>query len=105
MPLDPKRVKEVFLAAAEKASSEERSAFLTEACGSDAELRRRVEGLLEAHDASGGWLGSPDPVPIDETRPHSPGEDPDATTDHPGEKPGTILSGRYQPLEQIGKGG
>ena len=46
------------MAAAEKASSEERGAFLAEACGDDGELRRRVEGLLEAHDASGGWLGS-----------------------------------------------
>ena len=53
MPLDPKHVKEVFLAAAEKINSEDRNAFLAEACGSDAELRHRVEGLLEAHDASG----------------------------------------------------
>lgn len=38
----------------------ERDAFLTEACGADAGLRREVESLLEAHqEAEGDFLDSP----------------------------------------------
>lgn len=53
MPTD---IKSIFLAAADKPPGE-RAAFLSEACGGDAELRRRLEALLKAHDATGGWLG------------------------------------------------
>ena len=39
--------------------SAERSAFLTQACGTDAELRKEVESLLAAHDSDGKFLESP----------------------------------------------
>ena len=37
----------------------ERSAFIAQACGTDAELRREVESLLAAHDGDGRFLESP----------------------------------------------
>src|SRR5260221_4599877 len=49
MALDPQRAKSIFLAALERAG-EEREALLAEACASDAELRQRVDRLLQAHD-------------------------------------------------------
>src|SRR5262249_13497174 len=59
MPVDPKRVQSVFLAAAETADSVARAAVLDRECGDDAELRRRVEALLRAHDDSGSLLDQP----------------------------------------------
>ena len=49
MPADPKRVRDLFLAAAERPPAE-RPAFLADACGPDADLRAGVERLLAAHD-------------------------------------------------------
>ena len=37
----------------------ERRAFLDRACASDPELRREVEALIESHESSGTFLGSP----------------------------------------------
>lgn len=37
----------------------QRSAFLDKACGKDAELRRKVEALLSAHDRVGNFLEEP----------------------------------------------
>ena len=50
MPVDAKRVQSAFLAAIEISDRVERSAALDRLCGGDAELRRRVELLLQAHD-------------------------------------------------------
>jgi hypothetical protein len=50
MPLDPKRVQEVFLAAASKHDPADRTAILDRECLFDRELRLRVEALLRAHD-------------------------------------------------------
>ena len=38
---------------------EERAAFLDEACGSDASLRKQVEALLAAHEEAGSFIESP----------------------------------------------
>src|SRR5262245_45166813 len=45
MPLDPKRVEAVFLAAMEASEPAAQTAILDRECGDDVELRRRVEGL------------------------------------------------------------
>jgi hypothetical protein len=50
MPLDPKRVQAVFLAAIECHEPAARAAVLDRECSTDAELRRRVEALLYALD-------------------------------------------------------
>ena len=86
-------VESIFFAALEKASPEERAAYLDQACGQDAEMRRRVERLLSAHPKVGSFLQGP-----------SLGQA--VTTDEPAvtERPGTVI-GPYKLMEQIGEGG
>src|SRR5262249_28276482 len=100
MLVEPKRVQEVFLAAVEVADPAARAAVLTRECGADAELRRRVEVLLKAHDEPGDSLGQP---AVD---PHTgPAADPAAFELGPlTEGPGTVI-GPYKLLQQIGEGG
>src|SRR5216684_8769687 len=69
----------------------ERSAFLERACGDDANLRQRVEGLLRAHDSAGDFLEKPPPDALEN------GPEPSV-----GEEPGDRI-GRYKLLEQIGE--
>jgi predicted Ser/Thr protein kinase len=52
----PADIKEIFLAASDRPAGE-RDAFLDNVCAGDAVLRQRIEALLKAHDATGGWLG------------------------------------------------
>jgi WD40 repeat protein/tRNA A-37 threonylcarbamoyl transferase component Bud32 len=49
----------IFETALEKPSVAERAAYLAEACGSDAALRQRIEGLLAAHQVAGEFLDRP----------------------------------------------
>jgi eukaryotic-like serine/threonine-protein kinase len=93
MPIDPQRVRDIFLAAAELPAAD-RPAHLTEACGADADLRGAVERLLAAHVDPASVLESPAANPLPTTGPHTPQAD-----------TGTILAGRYKLLEQIGEGG
>ncbi|MGV3658844.1 MAG: serine/threonine-protein kinase, partial [Prosthecobacter sp.] len=50
------RLKEIFLAAREIVDAGQRSRFMADACGEDEELRGRIEGMLEADAAPGGFL-------------------------------------------------
>jgi serine/threonine protein kinase/Leucine-rich repeat (LRR) protein len=59
MAIDPKRVKEIFLEAAELSDEAARAAYLDKACGADAGVRERVEALLRSHDPEGSFLGAP----------------------------------------------
>src|SRR5438046_1279570 len=80
----------IFEAAIEQGSSEERGAYLDQACGSNEGLRKEVEALLAAHDRLGSIPAAHAPV---------------ATVDEPiAERPGTVI-GPYKLLEQIGEGG
>src|SRR5215471_12663304 len=74
-------------------TGEARAAFLDEQCKHDAELRRRLEALLRAHD-------NPDPFL------EAPRLGPEATVDEhsAGTGPGTVI-GPYKLMEQIGEGG
>ena len=47
---------DVFIAALERDDPAERDAYLAQVCGSDADLRRRVERLLRLHSEAGGFL-------------------------------------------------
>src|SRR5438067_10311305 len=47
----------LFLEALERVAPTQRSAYLDEACLGDAELRLRVEALLNSHDGAGSFLG------------------------------------------------
>jgi serine/threonine protein kinase/tetratricopeptide (TPR) repeat protein len=80
----------IFLQALEIAPAE-RAAFLDRACAGDRELRADVEGLLRAHNRSGGLLDIP------ETRVCPAGE-PEQ------DRPGGVVGG-FKLLQQIGEGG
>jgi hypothetical protein len=49
----------IFFVALGKTSPTERAAYLDEACGDDADLRRQVERLLEAQPQVGSFLEQP----------------------------------------------
>jgi len=48
-----------IFAQALKVAPQERDAFLEQACGGDANLRRRLKGLLEAYNRLGHFLEEP----------------------------------------------
>ena len=87
---------EIFEAALER-HAELRAQYLDSACGTDSELRQRVEKLLKLHDEAGEFLEKPAAEIV-------------ATVDQPTidqpitEKPGTQI-GPYKLLQQIGEGG
>jgi WD40 repeat protein/serine/threonine protein kinase len=104
----PSLVEDIFLAAVEKATPEERAAFLDEACRSDAELRRRVERLLAAYPKAGGFLEQPEaPLPAagGATVDSAPGQPETADYGDPTARVGAILAGKYKLVEEIGEGG
>jgi hypothetical protein len=95
MAADPRRVKELFVAALDLPDPQARQAFLERECGADADLRQRLEVLLKAHDAPASALDRPLADVGPATTPyHGPAED-----------VGTVIAGRYKLLEQIGEGG
>src|SRR5262245_15537959 len=85
---------DIFSAALEAHSPEERARYLDEACGDNLGLRRRIEELLGAHAQAGSFMGAPAADRV-----------PQGTVDEPiREGPGTVI-GPYKLLEQIGEGG
>src|SRR5262245_60845855 len=97
MCVDPQRLKAIFLSAAEIESPAERAAFLQRECGNDAELRRKLEALLHAHDDSGSFLAS---TP---TSDHQSDESAN-TQEKGGEMVGDVI-GPYKLLQKLGEGG
>lgn len=107
----------IFLQALERESGSPRTAYLDEACGDDADLRQRVEQLLQSHSDAGSFLGQPvlgssltsDVTPGGETETHAPDESAgNATIDFlkPSDRPGSL--GRldhYDVMEVVGRGG
>ena len=92
MKQDPPNIDSIYLAAIEISSDEQRSAYLDQVCGDDAELRARVGRLLAAQSKVGSFLEAPAP----EFNP---------TIDQPiAEGPGTVI-GPYKLLQKIGEGG
>jgi serine/threonine protein kinase len=90
----------IFHAALEK-PSEERAAFLEQACATDAALRRRVDILLRAHANPGCFMRQPAVnAPTPDSWPARILNEMNA----PAEQPGTVI-GPYKLLEQIGEGG
>jgi serine/threonine protein kinase/WD40 repeat protein len=64
MSVDANRVQAAFLAALEAADSLERVAILDRECGTDPEMRRRVEALLRAHGEPASILDRPAVTPL-----------------------------------------
>src|SRR5438270_2282962 len=81
--------RDIFIAALQRQASAERRAYLDEACGDDAALRRGVEALLEKHELAGSFLESPAA----------------ATLDEPIREGTATVIGPYKLLQQIGEGG
>src|SRR5262245_17466602 len=82
----------IFAAALEQ-DADRRAAFLDEACGTDADLRQRMDNLLKHHDQAGVFFEKPAGEIL------ATAQMPAAT-----ELPGTVI-GPYKLLEQIGEGG
>jgi serine/threonine protein kinase/tetratricopeptide (TPR) repeat protein len=109
MPPATDKMKAVFLAALDKATPVERAAFLDEACADDADLRRRVEALLQAHDQPDRLLDRPAAEHLGGERTVVPGAAGEVVSTvvprAAGEPVGTVIAGRYTLLEAIGEGG
>jgi serine/threonine protein kinase/tetratricopeptide (TPR) repeat protein len=114
----PMSERELFIAAIQKAT-DDRPAFLDQACPGDPDLRRRVEILLEAHEMAGGLLdlsGQSRPTadgmnattatPVDATFDQEPATN---LTDTGAQRPITEGPGTrivpYKLLQEIGEGG
>lgn len=78
----------VFSQALEFGETGERAAFLDAACAGDAEMRREIESLIDAHLSAERFL-EPKIIPEDEL-----------PVEHPGDR-----IGRYRLCEMIGEGG
>jgi serine/threonine protein kinase/tetratricopeptide (TPR) repeat protein len=103
MATHPRRVKELFVAALDFHEPQARGAFLERECTGDAELRQRVEALLQAHDQPFAALDQP-LAAVPRANPVATGPQ-EASPSAPAEKPGVVLAGRYKLLEPIGEGG
>jgi WD40 repeat protein/serine/threonine protein kinase len=86
-------VESIFIAALEKDSPEARSAYLAEACKGDANLKRCVERLINAHAGADNII--PAQAPGLPTVSHLPPIE---------ERPGSTI-GPYKLLQELGEGG
>jgi serine/threonine protein kinase len=130
MAVDAARAKSLFLAASDLADPAERAAFLDRECGDDADLRARVEALLEANDAAplppadqdqtvdsypgeaqavftGEYTPQPEegPPAADAAQLATPARLASTTNYNPDIVPGVVIAGRYTLVERIGEGG
>src|SRR5438093_1448535 len=85
-------IDQIFAEAAGCAPGPARESILSVACGGDAELRQRVERLLQAHGDAGSFLESP------------AGEAAPTTYRQEAARPGARI-GPYKLLQPIGEGG
>jgi hypothetical protein len=83
----------IFFAALER-SPGDRAAFLDQACAGDADLRARIEKILDAQAHLGGFLDQPQAE-----------AGPELGRTGPAEAPGAVIAGRYKLLQRIGEGG
>jgi eukaryotic-like serine/threonine-protein kinase len=97
----PVSERDLFIAALQIEDPAGRSACLDKACGDDAELRQRVEALLQAFTQAGSFLQQPaaDPGATSDVPPAEPSQN-----SAPAEGPGAVV-GPYKLLQQIGEGG
>jgi eukaryotic-like serine/threonine-protein kinase len=101
MSVTGRRTKELFVAALEHEDGMARQAFLDRECTDDIELRKRLDVLLQAHDAPASVLSRP----FAEIMPETLGPLPTAPMPRPSEASGLVFAGRYKLIEEIGTGG
>jgi serine/threonine protein kinase/tetratricopeptide (TPR) repeat protein len=107
-------VEALLFAALEKPTAAERAAFLDSACAGDAELRRQVERLLQAHAEAGAFLQKPvveqlaavEPPPAAHDKPGNipdrPPADPGQTVDSDPGPAGDPATGEHVPEPAAG---
>jgi serine/threonine-protein kinase len=94
-----KKVEAIFESAIERDPAE-RAAYLDEACGRDAALRREVESLLAHQQPTGRFM----PTLVHEAA-KIVARDRSAASSDSRFIPGTVLAGRYRVVGPLGKGG
>ena len=94
----------IFVAALEKSTPAERTAYLEGACAGDPGLRRRVEALLGAHEQSGDLLDPPVHSPGPSTR-FDVGAPPARLAGGAHQRVPGARIGPYKLLQAIGEGG
>src|SRR6516225_2717207 len=97
---------DIFTAALQLTDPDGRAAYLAQACGGDAELRRRVEVLLRAHDSAGDFLARPAVEQLAAAAPGPASAATDLSFLTPSSEP--VSLGRldhYEILEVVGRGG
>jgi serine/threonine protein kinase/WD40 repeat protein len=99
MNADPMAVQNLFAQAVAIADPNQRQAFIREQCANDAELLRRVEVLLAAYDEPKPFFDQPTAqlAVLPASAPLQPSD--------AGQRPGSVVAGRYKLLEAIGEGG
>jgi eukaryotic-like serine/threonine-protein kinase len=114
-------VKAIFIAALDHHRGPDRAAYLDAACAGNAELKRRIEALLTAHERADEVLGradepvTTDPNPSRRNAEATGGELPkhefssseaSITSDYQEPAaPNILIAGRYQLQQKIGEGG
>ncbi len=113
-------VKAIFIAALDYEPGPGRAAYVESACADNADLRRRVEDLLAAHERADQVLGTGEPVTLgpitghtaaEATRAEMPATDASSsptsiTAEHQGTSATDVLiAGRYTLQQRIGEGG
>ncbi|MBI3862448.1 MAG: serine/threonine protein kinase [Planctomycetia bacterium] len=73
----------------------ERAALLERVCANDADLRRRVEALIQAHDNAGSFMDQPALAPTVIT----------PAAESPVDRPPPSLPGDYEIVRELGRGG
>src|SRR5262245_34986204 len=111
--------REIFFAALEKGTAQERSKYLSTACGSDSALRKRLDDLLRMHEKTGEFLQKPlverlaegvaileEAAETDRDSPTRPNATHDLGFLTPSNHPGSLgRLGHYEVQEVIGHGG
>jgi serine/threonine protein kinase/tetratricopeptide (TPR) repeat protein len=106
--------RDLFIGALQRQDPAERQAYLAEACGADAALRQRVEGLLEVYERAGSFLEKPvvaaeatvdsDPGLVADAEDSAKQPEDQASAVPRAEGPASRI-GPYKLLQQIGEGG
>jgi tetratricopeptide (TPR) repeat protein len=106
MPVKPRSLKELFLAALAVAPTE-RAAWLERECGQDPDLRQRVELMLAAHDTPQSLLDrlAPAAMPAEGVTGAFAAAEIDGPSKGEAEAVGALIAGRYKLIEEIGEGG
>jgi formylglycine-generating enzyme required for sulfatase activity len=114
--------RDIFLALLDLPDPAARAAYLDRACGGDAALRARVEGLIRSHEAAGSFLATPAVAAPEADHAATRAFNPDTAATRTDETPGTndeslgFLAppgrpdslgrlGHYEVLQVLGRGG